>query len=446
MNHKKQQTRDKYLTLTALILGSLAMFMAIYLITQRPAEDRIENYKTSVVYPTTPITLTLWLPSEEKGNLDSIISNYQSIHPNVTVKTEYTDVTGYQAKLLQAISSNTLPDLFVFRGDSLPLYKSSLQSAPGSVFTAEQFNQTFSEFTTKQLVQGNTIYGAPLGLATLGLIYNQNRFDQAKMSAPPKTWAELDSTNDKLRQKSGQTLYQSGVALGSPTIHNYPDIMSILMMQNGAVMTDQPPTKATFELPDESGYYPSAKAVAYYASFSQPEKSNYSWSDSLGDNVGALAQNKTALIIDYPMAAKQVLAQNPNLPVRFASLPQVNVSKPTNYGVFLTGGVAKSSPNSEIAWDFWGFATSRPAQKQFSLQSYWPASRKDLIADQASNSILSPFAKQSPTANDWYKGVNYATNSDMRDMLSMYLGGLDAQIAVKNTATKVTMEIQQSNK
>jgi len=439
--------RNKYLKITTIILGAIALMAIIFLLTQKPTllQDSNSTYKANVSYPTTPFTLTLWLPSEEKDSLDTVITEYKKIHPGATVKTEYIDSAQYQTRLLQASTTGTLPDLFVFRNDGLPLYKKYLQPAPTSVFTTDQFTQIFAGFTTKQLVSGNTIYGAPLGLATLGLIYNQDRFTQASITTPPVSWLEFDKTNDALRKKDGQNLYLSGVALGTSLVRNYPDIISALMMQNGALMTDQPPTKATFELPDSSGYSPGSKAVEYYASFAQPAKQNYSWSDSLGESVAAFAQNKTALIVDYPMSSRLARLQNPNLRVGMAALPQTNASTPINYGIFLTGGVSQTSKQSEIAWDFWGFATSKEEQKKFSLVSFWPASRNDLIKDQLNDKELAPFAKQSATATDWYRGINYATNADLREMLNSYLAGFDSKIVVKNASSKVTGEIQKSN-
>lgn len=439
--------RNKYLKIAAIILGAIALVAVIFLLTQKSSftQDGNSTYRTSVSYPTSPFTITLWLPSEEKGNFDAVIADYKSIHPGANVQVELIESAQYQTRLLQASTAGTLPDLFVFRNDGLPLYKKYLQPAPTSVFTSEQFTQIFSSFTTKQLVSGNTIYGAPLGLATLGLIYNQGRFAEASITSPPTNWLEFEKANDALRKKDGQNLYLSGVALGTSLVRNYPDIISALMMQNGAVMTDQPPTKATFELADSGGYSPGSKAVEYYASFAQPTKQNYSWSDSLGESLSALAQNKTAMVVDYPMSSKLVALQNPNLSIGMAALPQVNTGSPINYGIFLTGGVAQTSKQSEIAWDFWGFVTSKEEQKKFSWASFWPASRNDLIKEQLNDKDLAPFAKQSATATDWYKGINYATNADLREMLNNYLAGFDSKIVVKNASSKVTTEIQKSN-
>lgn len=439
--------KNKYLKIAAIILGTVVLIVAIFLFTQRAqiSEDAASTYKANVTYPTSPLTLTLWMPSEEKGNLEEVIAEYKKIHPNMNVQVDYIESSAYQARLLQASSNQTLPDLFVFRNDGLPLYLKNLQPAPNSVFTAEQYNQTFADFATKKLVSGNTIYGAPLGLATLGLVYNKDRLNQANATTLPTTWQEFEKTNDALRKKEGQNLFVSGVALGTANIRNYPDIISALMMQNGATMTNQPPTQATFSTADSSGYPAAAKAVEFCASFAQPARQNYSWSDSLGGSIEALASSKTAMIVDYSMGARQAQKQNGNINIGMAALPQTNVNSPLNYGNILTGGVAKTSKNAEIAWDFWGFSTSKEMQKKFSLVSFWPASRKDLIKEQLNDQDLAPFARQSSSAADWYKGINYATNADFREMLNNYFAGLDSKIVVNNANTKVTGQIQASN-
>lgn len=438
--------KHRYLKLTAFILGGLLIATAIYVLTQSNGlfAGSGADYTSSVQYPTTPITLTYWLPTDESGYLDNVVANYKKVHPNVSVEIKYLDSATYQQQLLQAQAAGTLPDLFGFRNDGLPLYKNSLSPAPTSVMTTGQFSQAFADFATQKLVSGSTIYGMPFGIATLGLIYNTDGFKQAKVE-PPTTWQEFDKVNNLVRNKQGVNLYASGTALGTATIHNYPDIISMFMMQNGAAMTDNPPTKATFELADSTGYYPGSKALDYYASFSQPTKANYSWSDSLGTSLGAFATGKTQMILDYSTAIKTITKQNPSVKYGVAALPQTNPDNPLNFGVIFTQGVSKSSKNTEIAWDFLGFATSKKQQKLYSQASLWPASRKDLISEQLNDKDLAPFAKQTSTASDWYRGINYATNAHLRDMIVNYFSGYDSKISVNLAAAAITTEIQKSN-
>lgn len=437
--------KNRFLVLIAIIMGALIVGALIYLITQKSSQDEIGSYETGVNYPTSPIALKLWLPSDEKDNIEPIIAEYNKIHPNVSVVVEYIENAQYQTRLTQAISTNTAPDMFVFRNDGLPLYKKGISVAPNSVISPEKFRDTYAEFSAKKLISDNSIYGLPLGIATLGQVYSTQRFNDVGIMSPAKDWTEFEQTNQKLRRLDGSNLVLSGVALGTATVRNYPDIISILMMQNGATMTNQPPTQATFEQADSTGYLAGSKALSFYASFAQPDKQNYSWNSSLGDSQSALATDKTAVIIDYPMSIKQIRKTNPEISIDSAPLPQLNSGSYINYGVVMSGSVSKDSEFSEIAWDFWGFVTSKPAQKIYSQQSYWPASRKDLINDQKNDKDLGPFANQISTATDWYKGINFQTNVDLTNMLNYYFSGLDPQITVKNASTEVTKSIILSN-
>lgn len=437
--------KNRFLVLTAIILGALILGALIYLITQKRSQDTLGSYETGVDYPTSPIALNLWMPADEKDNIEPIISEYNKIHPNVAVVVEYIENSQYQSKLTQAISTDTAPDMFVFRNDALPMYKKGIIATPNIVMGPEEYRDTYDEFASKSLIIDNSIYGLPLGIATLGQVYNTQKFGESGLTGTAKDWNEFDQTNQKLRKLDGANLVISGVALGTTTVRNYPDIISVLMMQNGATMTNQPPTQATFDQPDATGYLAGSKALAYYASFAQPGKQNYSWNNSLGDSQSALATGKTALILDYPMSIKQIRKVNPDISISSASLPQANPASPINYGVILTGAVSKNSQFADIAWDFWGFTTSKPVQKIYSQQSYWPASRKDLIDEQKNDKDLGPYANQISTARDWYKGINFQTNADLINMLNFYLSGLDSQITVKNAATEVSKSIAQSN-
>lgn len=438
--------KHRYLKLIALILGGLVIATGIYMFTQNSSifSGVTPDYQSSVQYPTTPITLTYWLPSDESGTLDGVLANYKKLHPNVTVNIRYIEPANYQSEVLAAQTAGTLPDMFGFRNDGLPIYKKSLQPAPSSVITAGLFSQTFADFASKSLVSGNTVYGMPFGIATLGLIYNTDSLKKANIT-PPDTWQSFDTANNSLRNKDGQNLYGSGTALGTAAIHNYADIISMFMMQNGAAMTNTPPTKATFEQPDSTGYSSGSKALEYYASFAQPSKANYSWSDSLGGSLNAFAAGKTQMIIDYSTATRNIRKLNPELKFSTAALPQTNPSSPLNFGVVFTQGVSKTSKNSEIAWDFLGFATSKKQQQIYSQASLWPAARKDLITEQLNDKDLAPFARQISSATDWYRGINYVTNASLVGMLTNYLSGYDSKIALNLAATVITAEIQKSN-
>ena len=217
--------------------------------------------------------------------------------------------------------------------------------------------------------------------------------------------------------------------------------MTLLMMQNSAIMTDTPPTKATFELPTGTGYPSSARALDFYTSFAKPGKPDYSWNDGFGDSTQAFALGKTAMMIDYPYRYLQITKQAPNLKFKMAKVPQVNGDYPINYSEYWAEAVSKTSGYSDIAWDFYNFATSYEIMNLYSVPTMKPASRLDLAKAQSQDSIIGPFAEQVASAQGYYKGNGATTDAAFIDMISTALSGFDSAIAVRIASERVTASI-----
>ena len=90
--------KNRALTIIAILLGAFIIGAVIYLVTQKTAQQQIGSYKTGVAYPTSPISMSLWLPSDEKDNIEPIIAEYNKIHPNVSVVVEYSDCLLYTSR------------------------------------------------------------------------------------------------------------------------------------------------------------------------------------------------------------------------------------------------------------------------------------------------------------------------------------------------------------
>ncbi|MBI2798401.1 extracellular solute-binding protein [Candidatus Saccharibacteria bacterium] len=428
-----------------LLFIGLIVFMWVYYFFLSPPPPVANNrdYKGSVQYPTTPITLTYWRVYDSQNAFDAVVADYQKLHPNVTVQIQEVDAAIYDAKLTAAAKAGTLPDIFAIRNDWLVRYQANASPAPESVFTAKQFKSDFASLISGELVQGNKVWGVAYSLPTLGLFYNPSLFEQAGLKDPPSSWQELLDANTKLSQKQGPALYKSGVALGTPAINNSADVLSVLMMQNGAQMTNQPPTQATFGSVDSNNYNAGAKALAFYSSFSNPNKTSYSWSDALGGSVQAFANGKTAMIIDYPFQANMISATNPDLKFKTAPLPQLNSSNQLNYSQYVAELVSSNSKNPDIAWDFLGFASSYNELAKYLNASGRVSSRPDLAKSQYNDPILGPFARQVVSATDWYQGYNAAASDEaLREAMATVQLGYDPAIALRLVEPKVTEQVQ----
>lgn len=400
---------------------------------------------SKVKYPTAPITLTYWRTIDSADTLSPIIEDFKKLHPNVEVKLTVIPQSEYSAKLAAAAATGQLPDLFTVHNDQIGAYKQYAVSAPETVFTPKDYEKTFAPQAVRDLTSSGVPFALPYGISTLGVFYNERLLKAAKID-PPKSWQDVVAASAKLTQKNGTSITQSGIALGTPNISQATDIESILMMQNGAKMTDQPPTKATFDQPDDNGYYGGIKAAQFYASFATPSKSNYSWSDSLGQDIDVFAKEKTAMIINYPFRAADITAKNPKMQFKTAQLPQVDSKKPTSLGEYWAEIVSHKSTNSEIAWDFLRFASSKDELNKFSITSQRPASRLDLAKAQESDVLLGPFARQVSSSTNWYRGNNQNVDVIFHDLNTAILGGFDATAVVRSASNRVSQEISRSQK
>ena len=425
-------------------MGLIGFLVGSFLLApkQKPISTK-KTYKPKVSYPNGPITLTYWRTVDGTAVFDEILAKWQQEHSNVQIIIKDIPFVEYDARLAQAAKTNTLPDLFMLKSDWVARYKDYLQPSPKAVFELEDYKKTFAKVVSDDLIYNNEIYAVSFGVPTLGLLYNTDKFTSAGISNPPATWQELLSSNSKLVKKQGNGLLASGIALGTANISSASSIMPLLMMQNGAVMTDTPPTKATFQKPSSDNYPGSAKALDFYTSFARPNKSSYSWSDGFGNDIKAFEQGKTAMIVDYPYRHKQIKSESPGLSFKTAKIPQANPSSPVNYTVYWAEGVSKYTKDPEVAWDFYNFMTSYEIMNMYSVPTLKPASRLDLAKAQEEDDVIGPYAAQVPTAKSYYKGNNSLSDASILEMINTSLSGFDSAIAVRVASENITKSIQQ---
>ncbi len=445
MKIHKDTVKGVLLTIGLIIgIGLVGFFVGSWLLApKQKTQSNVSTYKAKASYPNENITLTYWRTVDGKEVFDPILEEWKKQHPNVTINIINFPFAEYDKRLSEAAASSTLPDLYMLRADWVPRYKASLKPAPKTIFSVEDYKKTFAPITYQDLLRGEDVLAVTYGIPTLGLFYNTNLFDNAGIKDPPKTWQELLDVNSKLVQKSGNNLIQSGIALGTSSVANASSIMPLLMMQNGASMTDSPPTVATFDKPDGTNYPSSAKALDFYTSFAKPTKSSYSWSDGFGESTTAFSQGRVGMIVDYPYKYLIINSLSPNLKYKMAKLPQVNPTNSVNYSEYWAEGVATTSKYPDIAWDFYNFMTSYEIMNKYSVPTMKPASRLDLAKAQQQDSLIGVFAEQVPTAKNYYKGNNSASDTAILEMINTSLSGFDPAIAVRSANEKVSGAIKQ---
>ncbi len=422
--------------------------------------------------PPKPITLKYWKVFEESDNISELITEYQKINPYVSIRYENFRYDEYEDKVLNALAEDRGPDIFSIQTTWMKKYQSKIQPLPAQIkmlysvqmgtlqkvtYTKEQQKKTLTTrdlsilfpdvVTDNQLIDGQ-IYGLPLSIDTLALFYNRDLLNNAGITAPPTTWDQLLVQVGKLTKRDPQKdIIQSGVAMGTAAnVNRASDILSLLMMQVGAPMTDDNgfPTFNAKPLGYTSVDAPAVSALNFYNRFAVPSNEAYSWNETMPNSKQAFIQGLTAFYIGYAFDIPTIKTQAPKLNFDIAPIPQL--SQPSiNFANYWAETVSKKSQYQNEAWDFLLFiTTNQDINKKYVTKAQKPVALRSLIEWQQDDVVLAPFVEQILTARSWYKGKNPQTAEKIfTDMITDNLTGAYKTIDLVSQAnSKVSLTIQ----
>ncbi|MDR3582087.1 MAG: extracellular solute-binding protein [Candidatus Pacebacteria bacterium] len=384
------------------------------------------------------LDLTIWGTDAPKA-FNDMISSYSGPGSGTSATIRYTQIPAadYRNQMLAAIAAGTGPDIFEIGNRDLPQWKSVLAPVPAadaSTFSLVTLQSDFPTVVGQDFVSGGQIYALPLSIDTLAMIYNKDLVDSAGIATIPKTWTDFDNDIPKLRTVNAQgQVTQAAAALGgsSASIANAPDIVFLMMLQNGATMASTDGSSVSF-----AGTGSSASAglgaFNFYLQFANAASQYYTWSDSMGTARDSFAQGRTAIIFDYSSALADIKAKSPFLNYAVAAMPQPDkATVAVNYAKYLGLAVNKNSANAASAWSFIINLTTSPAdEKIYTTDTASPPALRSEIANAATEPVMSVFAAQALTARSWTEAnstvVDSALNKAIRDVLAGSANSTDA--------------------
>ena len=141
---------------------------------------------------------------------NAVATAFHKAHPDITVNVQTVDWTDFPAKSATLIQNKQYPD--IMEGNPAPPYAQSGLIYPVSdVLSPSTVSNLIPKFLKDGQYQG-TDYGIPFTTSTRAMYYNKKIFAAAGISAPPQTWAQLQSDAAKIKSK-GYIGY--GMPLGS---------------------------------------------------------------------------------------------------------------------------------------------------------------------------------------------------------------------------------------
>lgn len=358
------------------------------------------------------VALTYWGLWENNTTTQTMINDFQTQHPNITVQYIKQSPRQYRERLQAAIARGEGPDVFEFHNTWVPILRNELSPAPATAMTAAEFSSTFYPVASADLVGGASVYGMPMMIDGLGLYYNVDLLSTAGVT-PPTTWPELLDVVPKLTVRTDTQIQKSAIALGTTgNVENFSDIIALMMMQNGAKLIS--PTGKEAE-----------DTLTFYRKFANPSDPVYTWSDTMDNSVYAFATGKVAMMIAPSWRAFDVKQINPNLNFKVVGVPQLP-GNTINWASYWVEGVSTKSKNAVAAWTFVKYLTSRDTVTKLYAEEAKarlfgePYARVDLASSLAGDPYVGTYISEAPTAKSFPLSSRTFDNG-INDKLIKYL-------------------------
>jgi len=432
-----------------------------------------------------PITLEYWRVWDGPDAFEKIIADYKKLHPFITINYRKLRYNEYEKELLDALAEDRGPDIFSIHNTWIKKYQSKITPMPPSItmaypvvkgsikkevipelrttksITLKEIKNNFVDVVYDDVVikvtdekTGETkeqIFALPLAVDTLAMYYNKDLLNNAGVAEPPTYWnREFQQNVKKLtKQDTKGQIIQAGVALGgSKNIERYSDILSVLMMQNGAQMINESNNVMFHKTPESlkgQKYNPGLEALRFYCDFANPAKEVYCWNSDLDNSLDLFIQGKLALMFGYSYHLPIIKARAPKLNFSIAKLPQIEGNPQSiNFANYWVETVSNKSKYTNEAWDFIQFATKAEQVKTYLEKTKKPTALRSLINEQVDDIDIGVFAEQVLTAKSWYRGVDSnAAELIIGEMIDSVVAGQDK---IENIISLGAKRVQQTIK
>ncbi len=419
-------------------------------------------------------TLDYWGVWDDSDAFTEVIKDYKASHPNVTVNYRKFRYAEYESELLNALAEDRGPDLFAIPESWLRAYQNKLLPMPSSIKlayvveknelfglskqsvieyrtaktpTLREIKETYVDAVYNDAVIDSQLYGLPLSLPSLVMFYNKDIINQSGISQIPADWKSFQEAVTKAtRYGLDNKIVQAGTALGTGyNVERSFDIISILMMQSGAAMSDSRGYPTFFSNVSSGGktINPGLAALQFYGDFAMPTKNVYCWNNTMSNSLEAFMAGKVAFFFGYNYHLPQMRAQS-RVNLGIAPIPQISGSSIKNYANYWLTGVSKKSTSTAEAWDFLLFMNKPEELKKYLAATNQPTAQRALIASQSDNEDLHAASTQTLTAQTWYRGKDSAAAEQaFKEMAERFLLATDNQ-AVNNVISVATQKLVQT--
>jgi multiple sugar transport system substrate-binding protein len=421
--------RPNKVKVTGLIAVSFLALSVGSTISASATASKKATVKSGASYPVLPsnvktsITLASYLPTlgaAATSTLNSMISGFEALHPNITVTVEpeaSTAAGAISGQLQQDAISGKRPQLVQVPFDELPNVVTNFKGVDlTKVIGATSLNTEwggkypYATAITNLGVLNGDVYGVPWVLSTPVLFINDDLFNKAGLNPhkPPTNWTQLAADALAISKVNGSSGFENG-CIGTAAGGTDWCLQSIIDSAGGSVMNAKQ-SAITFNSPGV------IQAITQMQSLAQ---SGAMVNLSIAQAVQAWGAGKLGMFLDTSaLQSGLVAADAGNFTMDAALEPGFgkSLAVPTNSGSAIVM-LASTKANREAAWELEQYLTSPESETSITknigyvpLRTSITTARKYLAGWANNQQFVAPNIEQLNRVQPWlaYPGPNFA--------------------------------------
>jgi multiple sugar transport system substrate-binding protein len=344
------------------------------------------------------VSLELLVPvygDKTKGYWEDLIKAFEDKNSNIDVKLETQSWEDIYTVLDTKIQNNKAPDILELDAAGPAYASDDLLYKAEDIVSPETYSDIEPSFIDSAKIDGQA-YGVPSVASTRALFYNKTLFEQAGVSAPPKTWDELLDAAKKI-SALGNGVSGYGMPLGDEEAQAETSIWAY-----GAGASWEKDGKMTIDTPEAAEALTfMKKMIDEGATQANPGATNRT------PLLDVFIQGKIGMIEGLPPIVSQINEKNPDLDWAIAPSPTKD-GKPVTLGVadYFVGFNNDADKQASIAKFLDFFYEQNNYVKFNDNEGFIPATKSGASAAQAKPE-LKTFLESLPDAK-FYPATNPA--------------------------------------
>jgi multiple sugar transport system substrate-binding protein len=396
------------------------------------------------------VPINVWGVEDDVDKYQAIFATFRKSHPFADIRFKRFRFEEYEEELLNAMAEDRGPDVFLIHNTWVDKYIPKMLPAPKTVKAAYQvasggrtnqqvtyeartvplislraLKEDFPDFVAKDAIRSmnvskdankklfeDRVMGLPISVDTLALYYNKDILNASGIATPPENWDQFQAQVKRItRYGDDGAIVRAGAGFGlGSNVERSPDILSLLMLQNRTVMTDDNGnptfTRIPAELRETAEMPPGLQALQFYADFANPAKDTYTWNAEQPNSLDAFMRGTSAFFVGYSYHLPLIRARAPKLNLGITNVPQIAGNPEAHVANYWMWTVSKKSASADLAWLLVNDMTGKDGATTFLTTAQKPAIRKALLESQLEDEQIGVFASQVLTAHTWYRGVD----------------------------------------